>query len=86
MSGAHNSQSTMVPARVLALQFCITRGKEDNEDTLHSVIIPVYALVGHIKTPDCLSVSDAADREGGLSHSINPHTLFTAQVSSVGIQ
>lgn len=43
-------------------------------------------LVGHIKTPHCLSVPHAADREGGLNHSINPHTQFTVQVSNVGIQ
>lgn len=41
--------------------------------------------MGHIKTLDCSSVSDAADREGGLNHSINPHTLYTVLVSSVAI-
>lgn len=46
----------------------------------------VYVLVGHIKTLDCLSVSDAADREGGLNHSINPHASFTIQVFGVYIQ
>lgn len=68
-----------------SLQFCTTREREDNEEALHSVMSVVCALVGHIKTLDCLSVSDAADREGGLKRSINPHTPFTVQVSSVSI-
>lgn len=46
----------------------------------------VYVLVGHIRTLDCLSVSDAADREGGLNHSINPRAPFTMHVFSVYIQ
>lgn len=65
----------------LPLQFCTTRERKDNEDTLHRV----YALLGHIKTLDCFSVSDAADREGGLKHSINPHTPFNVQVPNVDI-
>lgn len=50
---------------------------------IHCILLCL--LVGHIRTLDCLSASDAADREGGLKHSINPHTPFTAQVSNVDI-
>lgn len=98
--GSHNSQFTWLLIQLFyscvvwlwntgtgsPLQLCIAGEREDNEAALHSVMYAVYALVGHIKTPNCLSVLEAADRDGGLNHSINPHTRFTVQVANVGIQ
>lgn len=68
------------PATILANKKIV-----DDEHALHSVLSAVCALVGHIKTLNCLTVSDAADREGGLNHSIDAHTKFTVQASNVDI-
>lgn len=52
---------------------------EEETVNVASVTSTVGALVGHIKTLDCSSVSDAADREGGLKTTQltqTPHSLY----------